>query len=100
MDEFRITFQQLQYVWIASLLASVLFGTFPLVAGLKLGVRKYAYIGFIGSILLGALAVVLAFPFAAVMHWLIVRRAAQPSEVIVEDAPADTGSTFTSDENS
>ncbi len=76
MDEIRISYREvLIYLAIANAILGVLFGIFPLLAGLKLNNRKYGVIGFIGSILGGAIAgIFLSFPVAAVSSWLIIRK--------------------------
>jgi len=76
MEELRLTYQQVaMYAVAANVIISALFGAFPLIAGLRLGNRKYAFIGFVGAIALGLIGIFLSFPFAAVMHWLILRNA-------------------------
>ena len=51
-------------------------GLIPLIAGIMKRSFKYGFIGFIGSILGGAiLGVILAIPIAAIFTWLAVRPA-------------------------
>lgn len=71
MEELRIGFYGLL---IANIVLGFLFGTFPLVAGLLAGNRKYALLGFIVSIAAGAiLGVFLSYPLAMLFVWLIHR---------------------------
>jgi len=77
MEEFRLSYQEVaMYAIILNVFISALFGLFPLLAGIKLNNRKYGLIAIIGSIVLGIIGIVLSFPFAMVMHWLILRKAA------------------------
>ena len=80
MEEIRITFRELGfYILIGNIILGVLFGSLPLIAGLKLKNRKYGFIGFIGSILGGTLlGVFLSYPLALLFVWLIVRMPATP----------------------
>lgn len=98
MEDIRIGYREiLLYIAIANAVLGVLFGFFPLIAGLILEKRKYGILAFIGSILGGALAgVFLSFPVAAVFTWLIVKRSAADKTQAVEtvanpiDLPAET----------
>ena len=75
MQDIRLTFNDLViYFGIANTLLGVLFGLFPLIVGLKTGNRKYAFIGFIGSLVGGfLLSVILAVPIALIFTLLALR---------------------------
>ncbi len=74
MEEIRIGYLGLL---IANVILGFLFGTFPLVAGLLSGNRKYAFLGFVITLAGGAmLGIFLSFPIAMLFFWLILRRPA------------------------
>jgi hypothetical protein len=75
MNDVRLTFNDLiVYAAIVNTILGALFGVFPLVVGLRNSNRKYAVIGFIGSIIGGfLLSVVLAFPVALIFTLLALR---------------------------
>lgn len=93
MEDIHITIWDLAiYFTIANVVLGFLFGTFPLIAGIKYGNRKFAFIGFFGSIVGSALAgILLSYPLAAIFTWLIFRPAARPVET-VENTSGDTAS--------
>lgn len=71
MEEIRIGFLGL---FIVNTVLGFLFGTFPLVAGLLSGNRKYAFLGFVVALAGGALlGVFLSFPLSMLFLWLILR---------------------------
>lgn len=78
MDEFRISYQEaIIYLSVANTVLGILFGSFPLLAGLKLKNGKYGAFGFVGSVLGGVLAgIILSFPIAFIFSWLILRKSA------------------------
>ena len=86
MEDLRIGFYGLL---IANVVLGFLFGTFPLVAGIRRGNRKYAFLGFVLSIAGGALlGLLLSYPLAMIFLWLILRdRATGPTG----DAPPADG---------
>jgi hypothetical protein len=75
MQDIRLTFNDLViYFGIANTILGVLFGLFPLVVGLRTGNRKYAFVGFIGSLVGGfLLSVILAVPIALIFTILALR---------------------------
>lgn len=76
MEELRFNYQQVAiYAVVINVVIGALFGLFPLLTGIKLNNRKYGLIAFIGAPVLGVIGIVLSFPFAMVMHWLILRNA-------------------------
>lgn len=78
MEEIRIG---LFGLLIANAVLGFLFGTFPLVAGLFWGNRRYGFLGFVVTVAGGAvLGVFLSYPLAMLFLWLIVRNpTVQPS---------------------
>jgi len=85
MEEIKLSFQDLSYfIVIANLVLGVLFGSLPLIAGLILKKRKYAWLGFLFSTLGGALlGVFLSYPIAAIFLWLITR-SPKPADTVLE----------------
>lgn len=68
------------YIIAGNIVFGVLFGSFPLIFGLIAGNRKYAFFGFVSSIIGGAiLGVVLSYPLALLFLWLILRDKIAPS---------------------
>jgi hypothetical protein len=88
MDEIRITYRELIiYIPIVNAILGALFGALPLLVGLKLGNRKYAYLGFVTSIAGGiVLGILLSFPLAFLFTWLIVRGPSKSARMT--DGPA------------
>lgn len=86
MENLHISFDQLRfYIILINIFLGFLFGTFPLLFGIKMNNRKYGVYGFIGSIIGGAiLGVFLSYPIAAVFTWLIVKKSF--AEDSVDDA--------------
>ena len=78
MEEIRIG---LFGLLVANAVLGFLFGTFPLVAGLFSGNRRYGFLGFVVTVAGGAvLGVFLSYPLAMLFLWLIVRnKTVQPS---------------------
>lgn len=93
MDEIRITYQEaLLYLVLSNVVLGILFGSFPLLAGLKLKNRKYGVFGFFGSILGGAfVGIFLSFPIAAIFFWLIIRKsdAGETRNAVAVEKPVD-----------
>lgn len=82
MQDMHLSYEDVSlYLIVFNVLLGLLFGTFPLLAALRLKVAKLGWLGFFGSIVGGALAgFFLAFPFSLLMTWLIIRRSqAAPS---------------------
>ena len=75
MDNIQISMDQARnYIILINIVLGFLFGTFPLLAGIKMNNRKYGVYGFLGAIIGGAiLGVFLSFPIAAVFTWLILK---------------------------
>ena len=75
MEDLRISYRELgNYIIYLNILMGVLFGSLPLIAGLALGDRKRAWIGFILAVIGGALlGIFLSYPIALVFLLLIVR---------------------------
>lgn len=90
MQDIRLTFNDLViYFGIANTILGVLFGLFPLVVGLKTGNRKYALIGFIGSLVGGfLLSVILAVPIALIFTVLALRSTVVSDRTIEPSMPA------------
>jgi len=92
MDNINLTFNEVAtYLVVANTIVGLLFGLFPLFAGLRLNNRRYGIIGFLGSIIGGALlGFFLSFPVAMIFNWLILRRAqtAENSTLNAIDQPA------------
>ena len=76
MEDLRFTFNDLViFFGILNTLLGVLFGLFPLVVGLKNANKKYAVIGFVGSVVGGfLLSIFLSFPIALVFTILSLRK--------------------------
>lgn len=76
MDNIQISIDQARnYIILINVVLGLLFGVFPLLAGIKMNNRKYGIYGFIGAIIGGAiLGVFLSFPIAAVFTWLILKK--------------------------
>ena len=71
MEDLRIGFYGLL---IANVVLGFLFGTFPLLAGIRSGNRKYGFLGFVLSIAGGSiLGILLSYPLAMIFLWLILR---------------------------
>ena len=71
MEDLRIGFYGLL---IANIVLGFLFGTFPLVAGIRAGNRKHGFLGFVLSVAGGAiLGILLSYPLAMIFLWLILR---------------------------
>lgn len=78
MDPSQLTFTQ--WVLVGAGLGLVV-GLAPLIAGFIKGNLKIGALGFVASIVAGAvLGLLLAVPVAAVFTWLAVRKPKQPSE--------------------
>jgi hypothetical protein len=77
------------YVSIINAFLGILFGFFPLLAGIMFKNRKYGVYGFLGSIIGGAiLGVFLSFPIAILLTWLILRSPLIKDNVVFE-SPAE-----------
>ena len=84
MGDYRVTFNEvLVYFALINIVLGLLFGSFPLIAGLKMKNRNYAVYGFVGSVIGGAiLGVLLSYPIAIIFTWLILRKPAETIEAI------------------
>jgi hypothetical protein len=76
MEELKISYNEIiLYITLANIALGFLFGSFPLICGLKMKNQKYGLFGFIGSIIGGAiLGVFLSFPIAVIFTWLILKK--------------------------
>ena len=76
MENIQISFEQARnYIIFINIVLGFLFGTFPLLSGIKMNNRKYGIYGFIGAVIGGAiLGVFLSYPIAAVFTWLILKK--------------------------
>lgn len=84
MEDFRIGMWGLLAV---NIVLAFLFATFPLVAGILRGNQKRGLMGFVLSLLGGALlGILLSFPLAMIFFWLIVRD--QPTESVAASESA------------
>jgi hypothetical protein len=74
-----------------NVVCGILFGTFPLIAGLLTGNRKYALYGFVSAVLGGTiLGVLLSYPLSLVFLWLILRRRSSAIESNSPDNASET----------
>lgn len=82
MQDIKISFNEIAvYVTIINIVLGLLFGSFPLILGLKAKKRRFAVYGFIGSLIGGAiLGVFLAYPIAIIFTWLILKNPALTAE--------------------
>lgn len=76
MENINLTFDQIRlYIILINIFLGVLFGTFPLLVGIKMNNRKYGVYGFISAIIGGAiLGVFLSYPIAAIFTRLILKK--------------------------
>jgi hypothetical protein len=77
MENIIIPFDQAAwlYIIVINIVLGFLFGTFPLLLGIKMNNRKYGIYGFIGALIGGSiLGVFLSYPIAAVLTWLILKK--------------------------
>lgn len=93
--EYRLTFEELTpYIIAINIFLGILFGSFPLIAGIMAKNRKYAVFGFVGSVFGGAiLGVFLSYPVAAIFLWLILRRPSTPIDVSPTSEPEPVSET-------
>jgi len=94
MDNIQISIDQARnYIILINIVLGILFGTFPLLAGIKMNNRKYGIYGFLGAIIGGAiLGVFLSFPIASVFTWLILKKPVTPNSddaLAVNEAPVE-----------
>lgn len=75
MEDLRISYDSVYlYIVIFNTILGLLFGFFPLLVGIRMQNRKYAFLGFLVSIAAGAVTgVLLAFPLSLFFVWLILR---------------------------
>ncbi len=74
-----------------NVISGILFGTFPLVAGLLARNRRYALYGFVSAVLGGAiLGVFLSYPLSLVLVWLILKRNSTSVESNDPDSASET----------
>jgi len=101
MEPIKLTLNELlPYVIAVNAVLGLMFGLFPLITGLKMNDRKYAFIGLIGSVVSGTLVgVILSFPFAAVMVWLILRKHTSSEQSSTSDIDTIGESGLISSEN-
>ncbi len=90
MEEVKMSFNDvIVYFAVANFVLGLFFGSFPLIAGLKMKNRNYAVYGFIGSVIGGAiLGVLLSYPIAIIFTWLILRKPQETVEAINENSDA------------
>jgi hypothetical protein len=96
MEDLRITYDSVfTYIIVFNTILGLLFGFFPLLVGLRLQNRKYAFLGFVVSIATGAVTgVLLAFPISLLFVWLILRSVPsgtqpEPAEVAATDSETE-----------
>ncbi len=94
MENIIIPFDQARlYIVVINIVLGFLFGTFPLLLGIKMNNRKYGVYGFIGAIIGGAiLGVFLSYPIAAFFTWLILKKSFAKDSVddaVVNENPAE-----------
>lgn len=94
-EPFRITYAELfPYIVAVNAAFGILFGSFPLVAGVLARNRKYGVFGFIASVIGGAiLGVLISFPAAIIFLWLILRKSAA-QQTVTETPAADAENTL------
>jgi hypothetical protein len=83
MGDISVSLDQVRnYIVLINIILGFLFGTFPLVSGIKMNNRKFGVFGFVGSIIGGAiLGVFLSYPIAAVFTWLILKKSFAKDDV-------------------
>jgi len=88
MEQLSLTTNEVAaYLVIFNVLLGIFFGTFPLIAGLKMKNRNYAFYGFISSVIGGAiLGVILSYPISIIFTWLILRNPVKTVEAIQENS--------------
>lgn len=88
MDPIELTQRQIYIYSIVSVALSVLVGFVPLVFGFVRQQRKYAFLGFILTIVGGVfLGLLLAIPVAAIFSYLIYRSSINPPTTTADDEP-------------
>lgn len=79
-----------QFALIVGVISGFIFGLIPLILGLRKQNRRYAFLGFVLTILAGAFFSLLgALPVAAVFVWLILKKpgeTAPPAQTVNESA--------------
>jgi hypothetical protein len=89
MEPIDLTQRQVYIYSVISIALSVVIALVPLFFGLSRQQRKYAVIGFVSTIVGGALlGLLLAIPVAAVFSWLIYRSSTAALHVSDDDSPA------------
>ena len=92
MEELRRAYQEYYYYILAADIGiGLLLGLIPLIIGIKKNQRKLGIIGFIASIIGGALSPILSIIIVSVFVWLILRKpkteesanAAKSSETLI-----------------
>ena len=79
--------QLIVYVTMINIVLGFLFGTFPLLCGIKMNNRKYGIYGFIGAVVGGAiLGIFLSYPIAIVFTWLILKNSLAKDNADTADA--------------
>lgn len=99
MEDLRITYDSVfTYIIVFNTILGLLFGFFPLLVGLRLQNKKYAFLGFVIAIATGAVTgVLLAFPISLLFVWLILRSVPTPPQPESTEVEAiDPESEFTS----
>ncbi len=88
MEEIKISLTQIAiYTTIINVVLGFLFGSFPLILGIKMKNRNYGVYGFIGSIIGGAvLGVLVSYPIAIISTWLILRKPKETVEAMNENS--------------
>jgi phosphotransferase system glucose/maltose/N-acetylglucosamine-specific IIC component len=93
MEDIKFTYREVITALIVfNVLMGVLFGSLPLIAGLKLKRQRLAWIGFALALVLGTvLGVVAAYIVAVIFLWLILRQSATtPGEVASAESAPET----------
>lgn len=83
MGDITVSLDQVRnYIILINIILGFLFGTFPLLSGIKMNNRKFGIYGFVGSLIGGAiLGVFLSYPIAAVFTWLILKKSVAKNNV-------------------
>ena len=91
MNNINLTYNDVAiYLIVANTVVGLLFGLFPLFAGIRLNNRKYGMIGLVCATLGGALlGFFLSFPLAMIFNWMILRGAIAPAKEDTTTDPVD-----------
>lgn len=93
MEDFKVSMEQVRnYIILINIVLGILFGTFPLLLGIKMNDRKNGVFGFVGAVIGGAiLGVFLSYPIAVIFSWLIMKKpfATENASATVNENPIE-----------